>query len=81
MTIEQTVEIPANYRLSLELPRSIPVGAKARIEINIPTIEEPSQSGLEGAKPERSFRGILKDRGITLERFREMQQEDIELEQ
>ena len=36
MTITQTVEIPADYRLYLDLPRSIPVGTKARIEINIP---------------------------------------------
>ena len=38
MTIEQTVVIPADYRISIELPRSIPVGAKARVEISIPTM-------------------------------------------
>jgi hypothetical protein len=80
MTIEQTIEIPANYRLLLELPRSAPVGAKAKIEINIPAIEETAKSGLEDLKPAKSFRGILKGRGITLERFREMQREDIEFE-
>jgi hypothetical protein len=80
MTIEQTVEIPANYRLLLELPRSIPTGVKAKIEINIPAIEESSQSDLAGAKPAKSFRGILKGRGITLKRFKEMQREDMELE-
>ena len=36
MTIEQIIDIPADYRISLELPRSIPAGVKARIEINIP---------------------------------------------
>ncbi|MDR2096630.1 MAG: hypothetical protein LBP76_14100 [Treponema sp.] len=80
MTIEQTVEIPANYRLLLELPRSVPVGARAKIEINIPVAEETAQNGSEGVKPVNSFKGILKGRGITLERFREMQREDIEFE-
>ena len=36
MTIEQTVEIPADYRISLELPRSVPVGVNARVSISIP---------------------------------------------
>jgi hypothetical protein len=80
MTIEQTVEIPANYRLLLELPRSVPVGTRAKVEINIPTTEETAKNGSEGVKPAKSFRGILKGRGITLERFREMQREDLEFE-
>jgi len=36
MVIEQTIEIPADYRLLLELPRSVPTGVKAHVEINIP---------------------------------------------
>ncbi|MCL2043483.1 MAG: hypothetical protein FWG89_05025 [Treponema sp.] len=36
MTIEQIVEIPADYRIFLDLPHSVPVGAKARIAIDIP---------------------------------------------
>jgi len=40
MTIEQTIEIPANYRILLELPRTIPVGVKARLEISIPAVEQ-----------------------------------------
>ena len=35
MTIEQTVEIPADYRIVLDLPRSLPAGKKAQIEITI----------------------------------------------
>jgi len=35
MTIEQTVTIPADYRLYLELPRSVPSGIKAQVKINI----------------------------------------------
>ena len=79
MTIEQTVAIPADYRISLELPRSVPTGVNARISITIPTAYE-TQSNIETAKPVKSFRGILKGKGITIERFREMQREDKALE-
>jgi len=34
MTITQTVEIPANRRLSIEVPRDIPAG-KAQIELKV----------------------------------------------
>jgi hypothetical protein len=40
MTIEQTVTIPADYRLFLELPRSVPSGIKASVKINIPTVDK-----------------------------------------
>ena len=43
MTIEQTVVIPADYRILLELPRSIPAGVKARIEISIPAAAAKDQ--------------------------------------
>ena len=79
MTITQTVAIPADYRISLELPRSVPVGVQARVSITIPTVFE-GNSGIEPKKPVKSFRGILKDKGITIERFREMQREDKALE-
>ena len=36
MVIEQTVEIPADYRLFLELPRSVPAGVRAKVAITIP---------------------------------------------
>jgi len=35
MSIKQTVTIPADYRISLEVPRSVPIGVKARVKINI----------------------------------------------
>jgi len=78
MTIEQTVAIPADYRIFLELPRSVPIGVNARVSISIPTPE--SQSSIESGKPLKSFRGILKDRGISIERLRELQREDKALE-
>jgi hypothetical protein len=78
MIIEQTVEIPADRRIFLDLPHSIPVGVRARIEINIPAVPEIPVKTVQATA--KSFRGILKGRGITLERFREMQREDKALE-
>jgi len=37
MIIEQIVTVPADYRISLELPHSVPIGIKARVEISIPS--------------------------------------------
>ena len=79
MTLTQTVKIPADYRISLELPRSVPTGVNASISITIPTSYE-TQNSIEPVKPVKSFRGILKDKGITIERFLEMQREDKALE-
>jgi len=44
MTIEQTVEIPADYRVFLELPHSIPSGVKAKVKISIPAAVVKSRS-------------------------------------
>jgi len=79
MTITQTVAIPNDYRIFLELPRTLPIGVQARVSITIPTVFE-SQSGNEQTKHVKSFRGILKGKGITIERFREMQREDKAIE-
>ena len=48
MTIEQTVEIPSDYQMLLNLPRSIPAGIKVRVAINIPagTVEGRIASAL-----------------------------------
>jgi len=78
MTIEQTVTIPADYRIFLELPRSIPIGARAKVSVVIPTVFDNQSTGSPGKK---SFRGILKGKGITVEQLREMQSEDKALEE
>jgi hypothetical protein len=33
MTIEQTIEIPADHRLKVDVPREVPAGAAARFEL------------------------------------------------
>ena len=79
MTIEQTIEIPADYRIFLELPRSVPIGTEAKVSITIP-MEFESRNGTKPNTLAKSFRGILKSRGISLERLREIQREDKALE-
>ena len=73
MTIEQTVTVSADYRLFIELPHSIPVGATAKVSVAIPTVFDSQSSDRPGIK---SFRGILKGKGITVDQLRELQRED-----
>jgi hypothetical protein len=40
MTIEQTIEVPIDYRIFLELPHSVPSGVKANVKINIPAMDK-----------------------------------------
>jgi len=77
MTIERTVTVPADYRLFLELPRTVPSGVTARVSIAIPTVFE-NQSASEPQT--KSFRGILKGKSISVERLMEIQREDKALE-
>ena len=65
MTITQTVEIPADYRISLELPRSVPVGVKARVEINIPTKITKSQSDSEIEHVRQLLRKEMSEKGTS----------------
>ena len=46
MTIEQTVEIPASRRLTLEIPEEVPVG-RARVLIQFP-FKEDAQTTAQG---------------------------------
>ena len=43
MTITQTVEIPASRRITLEVPREVPIG-RANVEYNItPFLKKPTK--------------------------------------
>ncbi|MDR0301971.1 MAG: hypothetical protein LBI04_06640 [Treponema sp.] len=81
MTIEQTVTIPANRQLHLDfdVPSQIPVG-RARAALTLTCDEEQKQTAAGNwANP---LLGLAKAKGakLTLERFIEMQQEEIERE-
>jgi hypothetical protein len=81
MTIEQTVTIPVDHKLHLdfEIPPQIPAG-KARAALTLIHEEEQAQHGVGNwVNP---LLGLAKAKGakLTLERFLEMQQEEIERE-
>ena len=78
MTIEQTVEIPASRRIFLDLPFELPVG-KAKITITSPAERLAANAHEEVTK----LRGLAQKMGstLTVERFLEMRQEDLQLEE
>jgi len=78
MTITQTVEIPANRQIFLDLPPELPLG-KAKVTVT-PQIETPADDVYETAA---KLRGLAKKMGstLTVERFLEMRQEDLHLEE
>ena len=78
MTIEQTIEIPADHRIFLDLPLELPVG-KAKITVT-PQMEKSVANGYEAVA---NLRGLAKKMGstLTVERFLEMRQEDLLLEE
>ena len=76
MTIQQTVEIPANHRLTIDVPCEIPAGRA--ILAFTPALNRQAIRD-EWINP---LLGLAKTKGakLTLERFVEMQQEEIERE-
>jgi hypothetical protein len=77
MTIEQTVDIPADRRLYIDVPPYIPEG-KATITFSI--VPANSNRASQRAKTWRSFRGIFKGSGGTVADFLERMRADRELE-
>ena len=65
MTFTQTVEIPADYRIFLELPRSIPIGVKAQVEINIPVDITKSQSNTKIEHVRQLLRKEMSEKGTS----------------
>jgi hypothetical protein len=77
MTIEQTVEIPASRRITFEVPPEIPIG-RTRVEMKF-TFEPEPQKTAPGVWI-NPLKGLCKGSKLTLERFKQMQSEDIVLE-
>lgn len=78
MYIEQTLEVPADYRLSLELPHSIPIGSRAQVAI---TISLPTLDSFTAERSAMPYRGILQGTGAGMEAHRKMEAEDNALEE
>ena len=77
-SIQQTVEIPENRRIFLDVPLNLPVG-KAKVTVTFQT-EKPAVNIYEAIT---NLRGLSKKMGstLTVERFHEMQREDLCLEE
>jgi hypothetical protein len=80
MTIEQTIEIPADHRLTLEIPLEIPAG-KARVALIFsPVVEQvPLERVRTPIKPLRSLRGMSKGQD-TMDAYFERKRADKALE-
>jgi len=78
MTITQTVEIPVSHRLTIDVPREIPSG-RTNIIVQFPDKKRTQQEVDEWVNP---LFGLGKTMGstLTLDRFMEMQNEEISLE-
>jgi hypothetical protein len=77
MTIEQTVELPASHRLVLEVPRVIPSG-RVRVTFTAEPDTTTGDNSLDRVTGE--LRELCKGAALTVERFFEMKQEEIALE-
>jgi hypothetical protein len=68
MTVTQTVEIPADRRLTIDVPREIPAGATARLELAWFPCKKPD-SNLDDAL--EKIWALCKDAPISVDSFRE----------
>jgi hypothetical protein len=75
MTIQQTVEIPASHRLTIDVPREVPAG-KASILLFFDNSDTTPSTGKTPEKWVNPLLGLAKDSKLTVERFMEMQRED-----
>ena len=84
MTLTQTVEIPENrlLRLDLEIPREVPTGAMARFELVwSPEIEKVNSNKADlNASLERIW-ALCKDAPISVDSFLEERRRDNEIEE
>ena len=83
MTVTQTVNIPADRRVFLDLPPELPVG---KAKVTVTSEEQTYEVNTAGFSPNeavQNLRGLAKKMGstLTVERFIEMKREDRDLEE
>ncbi len=78
MTIEQTIEIPADHRIFLDLPLELPLG---KVKVTVTPQPEKPIANSHGAVA--NLRGLAKKMGstLTVEDFLAMRREDLLLEE
>jgi hypothetical protein len=84
MVIEQTVELPASHRITLDIPPEFPAGEK--VTVLILTQGGEKEAALRRRTPQEAIeycRGLGKRLGsrLTSDRLIEMRREDKELEE
>ena len=78
MTIRQTVKVPTDHRITLEVPPQIPAGATAHFNV----IWFPVQKAVNDFDTAlEKIQNLCKDSSITVDSFREMRRHDNELEE
>ena len=78
MTITQTVEIPADRRITIEVPREVPTGTKARYEL----VWFPVNKAINNLDITlKEIQELCKDSSITVDSFLEMRRNDKDLEE
>jgi len=55
MTITQTIEIPADRRITLEVPREVPTGATAKVEYNVIPFIKKEEKPVSTISPKLRF--------------------------
>jgi hypothetical protein len=82
MVIEQTVEIPENRWLHVEVPSEIPVGVTAKVAITVPEAVSPLFFGhrLSPREAVEKCWGIAQDSGLSSDKFLEMKRKEKILE-
>jgi hypothetical protein len=78
MTIEQIVEIPADRRVTFEVPHEIPTGATARFEIHCFPQKEAVNDLVSSLE---EIWALCKDAPVTVNSFLEERRRDNELEE
>jgi len=78
MTITQTVEIPADRRITFNLPREIPTGTTAHFELIWFPVKNTSDDIDDTLE---RIRELCKDAPISVDSFREERRRDLEMEE
>jgi len=78
MTITQTVEIPADRRITFDLPRETPTGTTAHFEL----IWFPVKKGTRNVETTiKEIQELCKDIPISVDSIREERRRDLEMEE
>ena len=81
MTITQTINIPANRRIFLDLPSELPIG-RAQVEFRVISFPDQEKMSANAYEATLNLRGLAKKMGstLTVESFHKMMRDDKTLE-